>query len=96
VPEPLLPGVGPIVKKFNASGGEVANFRGSEFEIRALVEGQALCRRAALEAQLGENSSCSKKIIATGGASRNKSLLQVYSDVFNAPVYIQVRNSLHV
>lgn len=29
------------------------------------------------------------RILATGGASANKSILQVVSDVFNAPVYIQ-------
>lgn len=29
------------------------------------------------------------RILATGGASANKSILQVISDVFNAPVYIQ-------
>lgn len=28
------------------------------------------------------------KILATGGASENKSILQVLSDVFNAPVYV--------
>lgn len=30
------------------------------------------------------------RILATGGASANKSILQVLSDVFNAPVYTQV------
>lgn len=30
------------------------------------------------------------KILATGGASKNKAILQVLSDVFNSPVYIQV------
>lgn len=29
------------------------------------------------------------RILATGGASANKSILQVLSDVFNAPVYTQ-------
>lgn len=29
------------------------------------------------------------RILATGGASANKSILQVMADVFNAPVYIQ-------
>lgn len=29
------------------------------------------------------------RILATGGASANKSILQVISDVFNAPVYMQ-------
>ncbi len=30
------------------------------------------------------------RILATGGASNNKAILQVMSDVFNADVYIQV------
>lgn len=29
------------------------------------------------------------RILTTGGASENKSILQVVSDVFNAPVYVQ-------
>lgn len=29
------------------------------------------------------------RILATGGASANKAILQVVADVFNAPVYIQ-------
>lgn len=33
----------------------------------------------------GENT----RILATGGASVNKAILQVIADVFNAPVYIQ-------
>ncbi|XP_065333194.1 xylulose kinase [Cloeon dipterum] len=89
VPEPLMPGIQPSVKRFNAAGVEVGHFTSMEIEIRALVEGQALCRRAALETLLGSDSSSNLKIIATGGASRNKCLLQVYADVFNAPVYIQ-------
>lgn len=32
------------------------------------------------------------RIIATGGASANKSILQVISDVFNAPVYMQKKH----
>lgn len=35
------------------------------------------------------------KIIATGGASVNTSILQVIADVFNAPVYLQVSYKLH-
>lgn len=33
----------------------------------------------------GENT----RILATGGGSENKAILQVMSDVFNAPVYVQ-------
>lgn len=31
------------------------------------------------------------RIIATGGASANKAILQVLSDVFNSPVYVSVK-----
>lgn len=30
------------------------------------------------------------RIIATGGASANKTILQILSDIFNTPVYTQV------
>ena len=33
----------------------------------------------------------SRRILVTGGASANDKILQIISDVFNAPVYIQVR-----
>lgn len=37
-------------------------------------------------------SGADTKIVATGGASVNKSILQVISDVFNAPVYVQTES----
>uniref|UniRef100_A0A8C2XHC4 Xylulose kinase n=1 Tax=Cyclopterus lumpus TaxID=8103 RepID=A0A8C2XHC4_CYCLU len=52
-----------------------------QVEVRALVEGQFLSRRLHAE-RLGYSI-----IMATGGASSNKDILQVLSDVFNAPVY---------
>lgn len=74
--------------------------------MRALVEGQFLAKRAYAEdfgfkfSKTQNNSVCYKKhpkfsdkgtkILATGGASVNRSILQVLSDVFNAPVYVQV------
>lgn len=48
-----------------------------------------LHRRAVAE-DMGFHFGKDTKIIATGGASVNKSILQVIADVFNAPVYIQV------
>lgn len=36
------------------------------------------------------------KILATGGASLNKSILQVMADVFNVPVYVQVSKTLRM
>lgn len=38
---------------------------------------------------MGFNFGETTRILATGGSSANKSILQVMADVFNAPVYIQ-------
>ncbi|ROI48970.1 Xylulose kinase [Anabarilius grahami] len=64
-----------------------------EVEIRALVEGQFLAKRVHAE-KLGYKIIQGTRVLATGGASANKDILQVLSDVFNAPVYtIDVANS---
>lgn len=63
-------------------------FSSSQTEIRALVEGQILHRKA-VATDMGFNFGEDTRILATGGASANKAILQVVSDVFNAPVYIQ-------
>uniref|UniRef100_A0A4W4E3W5 Xylulose kinase n=1 Tax=Electrophorus electricus TaxID=8005 RepID=A0A4W4E3W5_ELEEL len=64
-----------------------------EVEIRALVEGQFLAKRVHAQ-KLGYRIIPGTKVLATGGASSNKAILQVLSDVFNAPVYtIDVANS---
>ncbi|XP_028161197.1 xylulose kinase-like [Ostrinia furnacalis] len=34
-------------------------------------------------------SDSSSRLVATGGASVNKELLQIFADVFNTPVYVQ-------
>lgn len=49
-----------------------------------------MLHRRAVAADMGFHFGEETKIIATGGASVNKSILQVIADVFNAPVYIQV------
>lgn len=54
-------------------------------EVRALIEGQFLSMRAHSE-RLGLPSP-PKRIIATGGASANKSILQLMSSIFNCDVY---------
>ncbi|XP_030612600.1 xylulose kinase isoform X2 [Archocentrus centrarchus] len=65
----------------------------SEVEVRALVEGQFLSRRLHAE-RLGYSIIPGTRVLATGGASSNKEILQVLSDVFNAPVYtIDLSNS---
>lgn len=66
----------------------VSKFGSPQTEIRALIEGQMLHRKA-IATDMGFHFGENTKIIATGGASVNKSILQVISDVFNAPVYIQ-------
>uniref|UniRef100_A0AAQ4Q138 Xylulose kinase n=1 Tax=Gasterosteus aculeatus aculeatus TaxID=481459 RepID=A0AAQ4Q138_GASAC len=64
-----------------------------QVEVRALVEGQFLSRRLHAE-RLGYSITPGTRVLATGGASSNKDILQVLSDVFNAPVYtLDVSNS---
>lgn len=66
----------------------VVKYGSPQAEVRALVEGQMLQRKSVASAMgftFGENT----RILATGGASANKAILQVMADVFNAPVYIQ-------
>nr|CAD7449202.1 unnamed protein product [Timema bartmani] len=80
----------PFVKgdhRFNKANDRVHRFTSMEVEVRALVEGQFLAKRAHAE-DLGFNIEAGSRIIATGGASNNKSILQVLSDVFNAPVFV--------
>uniref|UniRef100_A0A3Q1EFN6 Xylulose kinase n=1 Tax=Acanthochromis polyacanthus TaxID=80966 RepID=A0A3Q1EFN6_9TELE len=57
-----------------------------QVEVRALVEGQFLSRRLHAE-RLGYSIVPGTRVLATGGASSNKEILQVLSDVFNAPVF---------
>ncbi|KAG5670751.1 hypothetical protein PVAND_000992 [Polypedilum vanderplanki] len=59
-----------------------------QIEIRALIEGQMLNRKA-FAMDMGFNFGENTKILATGGSSMNSAILQVMSDVFNSPVYIQ-------
>lgn len=63
-------------------------FSSPQTEIRALIEGQMLHHKA-VATEMGFHFGEDTRILATGGASANKSILQVVSDVFNAPVYIQ-------
>lgn len=65
-------------------------FTSLEVEVRALIEGQFIAKRAYAE-DFGFKVDSDTKIIATGGASANKAILQVLADVFNCPVYIQVK-----
>ncbi|XP_060526324.1 xylulose kinase [Cylas formicarius] len=66
----------------------VAKFTSLEVEVRACVEGQFIAKRAYAE-DFGFDVGRGTKILATGGASKNKAILQVLADVFNSPVYVQ-------
>lgn len=84
------PAVG--VHRFDPDDNEVASLS-PQVEVRALVEGQFLSRRLHAE-RLGYSIISGTRVLATGGASSNKEILQVLSDVFNAPVYtIDLSNS---
>ncbi|XP_026218063.1 xylulose kinase [Anabas testudineus] len=84
------PAVG--VYRFDGDDNEVSSLS-SQVEVRALVEGQFLSRRLHAES-LGYSIIPGTRVLATGGASCNTEILQVLSDVFNAPVYtIDLSNS---
>ncbi|CAH0582887.1 unnamed protein product [Chrysodeixis includens] len=68
--------------------GRVIDKPAPQYEARALLEGQALARRAHAE-DMGFTLDKSSRVIATGGASVNKELLQIFADVFDTPVYVQ-------
>jgi xylulokinase len=73
--------------RFNNFNTRVNRFS-KEVEVRACIEGQFLRLRAHAE-ELGYSLESGSRILATGGASANKSILQVLADVFNTPVYVQ-------
>lgn len=83
VVEILPPAVG--VHRFDADDVQVSSFP-SEAEVRALVEGQFLSKRLHAE-RLGHSIIPGTRVLATGGASSNREILQVLSDVFTAPVF---------
>lgn len=83
-----LPEIYPVVSgdyRYNRFDSEVTSFA-AEVEIRACVESQFLRLRIHAE-NLGFKRIHSTRILATGGASANHSIIAVLADVFNAPVY---------
>ncbi|KAB1264191.1 Xylulose kinase [Camelus dromedarius] len=79
--------------RFTAENREVSAFPG-DVEIRALIEGQFMAKKIHAEG-LGYRVNFNitlivpkTKILATGGASHNRDILQVLADVFGAPVYV--------
>ncbi|KAL4714679.1 hypothetical protein ACJJTC_012596 [Scirpophaga incertulas] len=83
----ILPRAGPGRWLLNAAGKPVEK-PAPQFEARALLEGQALARRYHAQ-DIGLQLDEWSRVVATGGASVNKQLLQIFADVFNAPVYVQ-------
>uniref|UniRef100_A0A8C7E3K5 Xylulose kinase n=1 Tax=Naja naja TaxID=35670 RepID=A0A8C7E3K5_NAJNA len=80
------------IHRFDAHNVETPTFP-KEVEIRALIEGQFMAKRIHAE-KLGYKILPTTKILATGGASHNKAILQILSDVFSVPVYtIDTANS---
>lgn len=72
----------------HASRPRLNQFPTQQVEIRALIEGQMLNRKA-YAMDIGFKFDDKTKILATGGTSSNHTILQIMSDVFNSPVYIQ-------
>lgn len=89
----ILPNVPPMTLRWAPGDNydtqpHLIQFPMQQIEIRALIEGQMLNRKA-FAMDMGFNFGENSKILATGGSSANNAILQVMSDVFNSPVYIQ-------
>ncbi|XP_073995322.1 xylulose kinase-like isoform X2 [Rhodnius prolixus] len=74
------------IYRYDRADNSIEKFPSAEIEIRALIEGQFLAKRAIIE-DLNMNIGESTKVIVSGGASVNETILQVISDIFAAPVY---------
>jgi len=70
--------------RFDQSDLPIAKFPTDATEVRAVVEGQFLSMLLHSRA-IGLHKA--SRIYATGGASRNRHILQVVSDVFGVPVF---------
>ena len=76
--------------RYNKTNEKVVKFASEELEARALIEGQFMAKRLHVE-KMGFKTG-SGRILVTGGGSVNDSILQIIADVFNTPVYTQVRH----
>ncbi|PIK52463.1 hypothetical protein BSL78_10667 [Apostichopus japonicus] len=80
------------VVRTGSDGKRVESFTDPQ-EARAVIEGQFLAKRLHAE-KLGYHIGKDTRVLATGGASSNAAILQILSDVFQAPVYVMdVANS---
>ena len=80
----IIPFAKGIVRQ-NSKNDTVSSFN-CACEVRAVVEGQFLAKRLHAN-RLGYQAASSSRLLATGGASSNKAILQILSDVFNLEVY---------
>lgn len=73
---------------FGADGRRIAA-PGPEVQVRAVVESQFLSMRSH-----GDSVGISgvRRVIATGGASKNPAILQVLADVFGVPVFVAAQS----
>eukprot|EP00301_Raphidiophrys_heterophryoidea_P024840 c8188_g1_i1.p1 GENE.c8188_g1_i1~~c8188_g1_i1.p1 ORF type:complete len:424 (-),score=107.67 c8188_g1_i1:44-1315(-) len=71
------------IRRFGASNQPIEKFDSPQHEIRAVVEASALSAKVHME-NLGVLVDV---IHATGGGSKSKEILQIYSDVFGVPVW---------
>ena len=63
-----------------------------EVEIRSLIESQMLAKKLHIS-KFGFNST--GKLIVTGGASKNRQIVQIIADVFDMEVFIQPETEVH-
>lgn len=81
-----------LVDEFSTSATTLKNntLSISGINIRCLIESQFISMKIRLDRMVGENTTYPlKRILATGGASKNHAILQVLSNIFGLPVYIQ-------
>eukprot|EP00486_Rosalina_sp_Unknown_P003487 CAMPEP_0201568204 /NCGR_PEP_ID=MMETSP0190_2-20130828/9148_1 /ASSEMBLY_ACC=CAM_ASM_000263 /TAXON_ID=37353 /ORGANISM="Rosalina sp." /LENGTH=583 /DNA_ID=CAMNT_0047989067 /DNA_START=21 /DNA_END=1772 /DNA_ORIENTATION=+ len=84
----ILPTAKAAISRFDENDEAVEEYKDNGLgaqDIRGIVESQFMAMRQHMERFGVENSN---KVLATGGASANKEILQVLSDVFGANVYI--------
>ncbi|KAI9307711.1 hypothetical protein BJ944DRAFT_157503 [Cunninghamella echinulata] len=81
-----------LVDEFSTSATTLKNntLSISGINIRCLIESQFISMKIRLDRMVGENTTYPlKRVLATGGASKNHAILQVLSNIFGLPVYIQ-------
>ncbi|CAO3630773.1 unnamed protein product [Cunninghamella echinulata] len=81
-----------LVDEFNTSATTLKKdtLSISGINIRCLIESQFMSMKIRLDRMVGENNTYPlKRILATGGASKNHAILQVLSNILGLPVYIQ-------